>query len=153
MEHLELFAQVKGLSGKKRDLEVAEKLRDFDLEDFRTTRAGYLSGGNMRKLSAAIAMISEPPIVLMDEPSAGIDPKARRFMWNMIQTIAQRRKESVVVLTTHAMDEADALCSRIAIQRLGQLKCIGSPQQLKQWHGVGLEVSVRLQVPSQQEVH
>jgi len=146
-EHLELYGRVKGLSGAALDAEVAEKLRTFDLTNFRDTRACQLSGGNSRKLCAAIAMVREPAVVLLDEPSAGMDPKARRFMWNVIQKIATSRKDSAVILTTHAMDEANALCSRVAIQCSGQIRCIGTPQQLKEWYGNGLELSVRLVEP------
>uniref|UniRef100_A0A7S2K9A2 ATPase AAA-type core domain-containing protein n=1 Tax=Zooxanthella nutricula TaxID=1333877 RepID=A0A7S2K9A2_9DINO len=92
-------------------------------------------------------MIGEPPIIFLDEPSAGMDPVARRHMWDVIQETAERRRDSAVVLTTHSMEEADALCSRIAIQASGQVRCLGTPQQLKEWHGTGLELNVRLEVP------
>jgi len=151
-EHLELYGQVKGLSGAELTAEIAEKIETFDLTSFLETRAYQLSGGNARKLSTAIAVVNEPSIVLLDEPSAGMDPKARRSMWDVIQRIAQKRKESAVVLTTHSMDEADALCSRIAIQCSGQIRCIGTPHQLKEWYGTGLELSVRLQDPSSEMV-
>jgi ATP-binding cassette subfamily A (ABC1) protein 3 len=77
--------------------------------------AGSYSGGNKRKLSVAIALIGNPPIVFLDEPSTGMDPNARRFMWNIISNISTRRKKSSIILTTHAMEEAEALSSRIAI--------------------------------------
>merc|ERR1740129_1332676 len=98
-EHLELYGQVKGLSGAELTAEIAEKIETFDLTSFLETRAYQLSGGNARKLSTAIAVVNEPSIVLLDEPSAGMDPKARRSMWDVIQRIAQKRKESAVVLT------------------------------------------------------
>jgi len=151
-EHLELYGQVKGLSGAELMAEVSEKTETFDLTSFSETRAYQLSGGNARKLSTAIAVVREPPVVLLDEPSAGMDPKARRFMWDVIQRIAQKRKDSAVILTTHSMDEADALCSRIAIQCSGQLRCIGTPQQLKEWYGTGLELNVRLEAPASTKV-
>jgi len=151
-EHLELFGQVKGMSGPVLEAEVMDKLRTFDLKRFEHSRAAQLSGGNMRKLSCALAMVGEPPIVFLDEPSAGMDPVARRFMWDVIQEIAQARRGSAVILTTHSMDEADALCSRIGIQASGQLRCLGTPQQLKEWYGMGLELNLRLEVPARREI-
>merc|ERR1712019_233674 len=90
-----------------------------------------------------MALIGEPPVIFLDEPSTGMDPFARRFMWGVIQDVAEKRKQSVVVLTTHSMEEAEALCSRIAIQVDGQLRCLGSAQQLKSQYGQGYEVSVK----------
>ena len=77
--------------------------------------AGTYSGGNKRKLSVAIAMIGNPPIVFLDEPSTGMDPKTRRFMWDAISRISTKRKESSVILTTHSMEEAEALSTRLGI--------------------------------------
>lgn len=71
-------------------------------------------------------MIGNPPIVFLDEPSTGMDPEARRFMWNVISRISTERKKSSVVLTTHSMEEAEALCSRMGIMVDGQLSCLGS---------------------------
>eukprot|EP00933_Yihiella_yeosuensis_P005172 TRINITY_DN109643_c0_g1_i1.p1 TRINITY_DN109643_c0_g1~~TRINITY_DN109643_c0_g1_i1.p1 ORF type:complete len:332 (+),score=68.90 TRINITY_DN109643_c0_g1_i1:69-998(+) len=99
-----------------------------------------------------MATIGEPPIVFLDEPSAGMDPVARRFMWKVVQNIADTRKKSVVILTTHSMDEAEALCSRIAIQVDGMFRCLGSAQQIKSLYGQGLELNVRLRVPSQEDI-
>jgi len=151
-EHLELYSQIKGLGGQALQVEVAEKLRTFDLACFEHSRAGQLSGGNKRKLSCAMAMVGEPEVVFLDEPSAGMDPVARRFMWDVIHTMSHRRRSSAVILTTHSMEEADALCSRLAIQCSGQLRCLGTPQQLKEWYGTGLELNVRLQAPTPVEV-
>merc|ERR1719198_674499 len=151
-EHLELYGQVKGLSGQPLEAEVLDKIKTFDLTDFEHSRASQLSGGNMRKLSCALAMVGEPPIVFLDEPSAGMDPVARRHMWDVIQAIAGSRSGSAVILTTHSMDEADALCSRIAIQASGQIRCLGTPQQLKEWYGTGLELNFRLEVPPKRDI-
>ena len=82
---------------------------------------GY-SGGNKRKLSLAIALIANPPILFLDEPTTGMDPVSRRFMWNLISEIS---KDRAVVLTSHFMEECDALCTRIGILSRGKLKCIG----------------------------
>lgn len=116
------------------------------------SRAGQLSGGNKRKLSVAMATIGEPPMVFLDEPSAGMDPVARRGMWSVIKDIADQRQKSVVILTTHSMEEAEALCSRIAIQVDGQFRCLGTAQQIKSLYGQGLELNVRLATPTPQEI-
>ena len=86
--------------------------------------SGTLSGGNKRKLCVALAMIGNPPIIFLDEPSAGMDPESRRFMWSVVGKIAQK-KTSAVVLTTHSMEEAEALCPKMGIMVDGQFKCFG----------------------------
>lgn len=98
----------------------------MDLKPFENIPAGTYSGGNKRKLQVAIAMIGNPYIIFLDEPSTGMDPQARRFMWNVISRISTCRKQSSIILTTHSMEEAEALSSRLAIQVEGNLKCIGS---------------------------
>lgn len=91
----------------------------MDLSKFEHVYAGTYSGGNKRKLSVANAMIGNPPIVFLDEPSTGIDPKARRFMWGVISRIATERKKSSIILTTHSMEEAEALSTKIGIMVKG----------------------------------
>lgn len=91
------------------------KIKEMDLTDYENILAGTYSGGNKRKLSVAIAMLGNPPIVFLDEPSTGMDPKARRFMWDVISRIATKRKRSSIILTTHSMEEAEALSTKVAI--------------------------------------
>lgn len=95
---------------------ITKKIKEMDLTDFEHKLAGTYSGGNKRKLSVAIAMLGNPPIVFLDEPSTGMDPAARRFMWDVISRISTQRKSSSVILTTHSMEEAEALSTKIAIQ-------------------------------------
>ncbi|CAE7353955.1 ABCA1 [Symbiodinium natans] len=141
--HLYLYGRMKGLTGKDLRRAVDEKVEEMQLSQYRFRRAGTLSGGNKRKLSVAMALIGEPPVIFLDEPSTGMDPFARRFMWSVIQDVAEKRKQSVVVLTTHSMEEAEALCSNIAIQVDGQFRCLGSAQHLKSRYGSGYEVSIK----------
>jgi ATP-binding cassette, subfamily A (ABC1), member 3 len=89
-------------------------------------------------------LIGNPPIVLLDEPSTGVDPQAKRFMWTIIQNISTRNKKSTVVLTTHSMDEAEALCPKIGIMVEGKFKCFGSAQYLKNKYGMGYELEVKI---------
>merc|ERR1712048_342636 len=93
----------------------------------------------MGKLSLGIALIGNPKIVFLDEPTTGVDPESRRFMWTLISTTMQGRS---VILTTHSMDECEALCSRIGIMVKGQLVCLGSAAHLKTVHGAGYQFDV-----------
>jgi len=107
--------------------------------------AGTLSGGNKRKLSVAMAIIGNPPIILLDEPSAGMDPEARRFMWQVVEKISQKDKRSAVILTTHSMEEAEALSTKLGIMvRGGVFRCMGSSQHIKNKFGVGFEIEVKV---------
>ncbi|GMF59565.1 unnamed protein product [Phytophthora fragariaefolia] len=137
-EHLELFAAIKGVTRADMEAVVSEKILQLNLADFEHKLAGSLSGGNKRKLSVAIALIGSPPIIFLDEPSTGMDPVSRRFMWDVIADISTRGKESTIVLTTHSMEECEALCSRVGIMVGGRLRCYGSVQHLKSRFGDGL---------------
>ena len=108
---------------------------EMNLKKYENVCAGTYSGGNKRKLSVAIAMLGNPPIVFLDEPSTGMDPEARRFMWNVISRISTTRKRSSIILTTHSMEEAEALSTRISIMVNGTLKCLGSVQHIKNKFG------------------
>ena len=120
----------------------------MDLKEYENILAGTYSGGNKRKLSVAIAMLGNPPIVFLDEPSTGMDPKARRFMWDVISRIATKRKRSSIILTTHSMEEAEALSTKIAIMVEGVIKCIGSIQHIKNKYGEGYEVEIKTVLPT-----
>ncbi len=89
-------------------------------------------------------MIGNPPIILLDEPSTGMDPEARRFMWSVIHKISSKSKKSSVILTTHSMEEAETLCRRMGIMVAGQFKCIGSSQHIKDKYGFGYEIDLRV---------
>jgi len=113
----------------------------LDQDNQHKRAAGTYSGGNRRKLSVGVALIGNPPVVLLDEPSTGMDPVSRRFMWDFIsQTMVNR----AVILTTHSMEECEALCSRMGILVHGRLKCLGSSQHLKTKYGSGFELSLNV---------
>ena len=123
---MEFYASIKGVRSDYKTELIAKQIKEMDLGDFTHVNAGQLSGGNKRKLQCAIALIGNPPIVLLDEPSTGVDPQAKRFMWTIISNISTLRKQSTVVLTTHSMEEAEALCTKMGIMVDGQFKCFGS---------------------------
>ncbi len=121
----------------------------LNLADHREKAAGTLSGGNKRKLSVAMATLGNPPIILLDEPSAGMDPEARRFMWQVVANISQRDKNSAVIITTHSTEEAEALSTKMGIMvRGGIFKCFGSSQHIKSKFGTGFEVEIKIKKPS-----
>ena len=104
-------------------------LCELDFQSHADKLAGSYSGGNKRKLCTAIALIGDPRVLFLDEPTTGMDPVARRHLGNALLS-AQKRGQAVV-LTSHSMDECEALCSRIAIMIDGWIRCIGSPQHLR----------------------
>ncbi|XP_059162640.1 phospholipid-transporting ATPase ABCA3-like [Physella acuta] len=96
------------------------------------------SGGNKRKLSVGISIIGDPQFIMLDEPTAGVDPVCRRILWNCLQVIRSLAK--TLVLTSHSMEECEALCTRFAIFKKGKMLCLGSPQHLKTKFGKGFSV-------------
>jgi ATP-binding cassette subfamily A (ABC1) protein 3 len=114
---------------------IQRQIIDMDLTEYVNVRAEKLSGGNKRKLSVAMAMIGNPPLVFLDEPSTGVDPKAKRFMWNIVSKISTQRKKSSVIITTHSMEEAEALCTKMGIMVGGKFVCFGSSSHIKDKYG------------------
>ncbi|XP_061147735.1 phospholipid-transporting ATPase ABCA1b [Syngnathus typhle] len=144
-EHLELYAILRGVPGKE-VCDVAEwGIRRLGLLKYADKAAGSYSGGNMRKLSTAMALIGAPPVVFLDEPTTGMDPKARRALWNCILGVIKEGRS--VVLTSHSMEECEALCTRMAIMVNGRFKCLGSVQHLKSRFGDGYTIILRVAGP------
>ena len=124
----------------------------MNLTKYDNVLVGKYSGGNKRKLSVAIALLGNPAIIFLDEPSTGMDPEAKRFMWNIISKITLM-KQSSIILTTHSMEEAEALSTRLAIMIDGNLKCLGSLQHIKNKFGGGYELEIRLNTPSNEKIN
>ncbi|CAE6916237.1 ABCA1 [Symbiodinium natans] len=143
-EHLELFGRIKGIPSHAIKELCDQMMQDLSLSPHVDKLAMTLSGGNKRKLSLAIALMASPPLVFLDEPSTGVDPAARRLMWHVISAVSTMRRESTVILTTHNMEEAEALCSRVGIMVGGRLRCFGSNQRLKARFGQGYQLEARL---------
>ena len=147
-EHLQLYARLKGINEVDIPRVVDQKVAEMGLTEYADRAAGTYSGGNKRKLSVAIAMIGEPSIVFLDEPSTGMDPVARRFMWEIISDIVTKREKCSLILTTHSMEECEALCTRIGIMVGGVLRCLGSSQRLRSKYGHGFQFEIGMIIPS-----
>lgn len=143
-EHLRVYASMRGMTAASVKSASNLFIKALCLEDHQHKEASKLSGGTKRKLSFAMSMIGTPQIVLMDEPSTGMDPQSKRVFWDAIAGSFGRGSERGAILTTHYMEEADALCNRIAIMVNGSLKCIGTSQHLKDKHGSGYMLDVKL---------
>jgi ATP-binding cassette subfamily A (ABC1) protein 1 len=141
-EHLTFYSRLRGIPEAEVSATAMRKLGEMDLLDHQQKRAGRLSGGNKRKLMVAISTIGDAPIVLLDEPSAGMDPMARRFMWDAILQISSRK--STVVITTHSMEECEALCNKTGIMVNGVMRTIGNNQSIKRRYGQGYELYAKM---------
>jgi ATP-binding cassette subfamily A (ABC1) protein 3 len=151
LEHLQIYADLKGITNLK-DRLIHKAIKDMDLESYVDIRANNLSGGNKRKLSVAMAMLGNPPLVFLDEPSTGVDPQAKRFMWNIVSKISTLRKKSAVIITTHSMEEAEALCTKMGIMVAGRFRCFGSSQHIKNKYGTGYEIEFKIRDLSEEQI-
>ncbi len=133
-ENLELMCGVHGFSKDKGREKTTELLEQFELTGISGKKAGKLSGGWQRRLSIAMALISEPQILFLDEPSQGLDVLARSDLWDSIRAL---KKHITIILTTHYMEEAEALSDRIGIMKDGRLLALGTAEELK--HQAGTE--------------
>ena len=141
-EILCFFARLRGVQEKDVKQITDWGIRKLGLIQYADKRSEDYSDGNKRKLSTAISLIGNPSVIFMDEPTTGMDPHARRFLWTCINNIVKDGRS--VVLTSHSMEECEALCSRLAIMVNGRLKCIGSTQHLKNRYGDGYTVLLRI---------
>lgn len=131
-ENLEFIAGIYGAGRKKQREKADEMIQYFHLQEVADRRAKVLSGGWQRKLSIAMALITEPQIIFLDEPTLGLDVLARRELWEVIR----RMKEKItIILTTHYMEEAESLSDKVAVMVDGQIKAMGSVKELKEQTG------------------
>ena len=127
-ENLALMCGVHGFSKEKQQAKIKELSEQFELKTILSKRAGKLSGGWQRRLSIAMALISEPQILFLDEPTLGLDVLARSDLWDTIRAL---KEKITIVLTTHYMEEAEALSDRIGIMKDGKLLALGTAEELK----------------------
>jgi len=123
-EQIHTFASLYGVSGDRADA----MLETVGLTEKGSTRENKLSGGQAQRLSIACALVHDPELVFLDEPTTGLDPQARRNLWDLLRTINSEGR--TVVLTTHYMDEAEKLCDRVAVMDNGRILRVGTPAQL-----------------------
>eukprot|EP01064_Diplonema_japonicum_P016941 TRINITY_DN24_c0_g1_i7.p1 TRINITY_DN24_c0_g1~~TRINITY_DN24_c0_g1_i7.p1 ORF type:complete len:1712 (+),score=594.56 TRINITY_DN24_c0_g1_i7:118-5253(+) len=140
-EHIELYASLRGVPTSIRGEMANSLIQVLGLQEHENTVCKKLSGGNKRKTSIAISLIGGPSCILLDEPTAGMDPVARRGMWSALQAIGKGR---CVVLTTHHLEEVEALAHRTAIMVDGGLQCLGTLSHLKNKFGGAYEVQVKV---------
>uniref|UniRef100_A0A3Q3L3K9 P-type phospholipid transporter n=1 Tax=Mastacembelus armatus TaxID=205130 RepID=A0A3Q3L3K9_9TELE len=141
-EHLELYARLRGVQEGSVAKVAQWGVKKLGLTQYAEREAGGYSGGNKRKLSTAISLIGAAPVIFLDEPTTGMDPKAKRFLWNCILSVTKEGR--AVVLTSHSMEECEALCTRMAIMVNGRFQCLGSVQHLKNRFGDGYTIILRL---------
>ncbi len=131
-ENLELICGIHGFSKEKRKRKINELSEEFSLNSVLNRKASKLSGGYKRRVSIAMALISEPKILFLDEPTLGLDVIARHELWDMIKSL---KGKSTIILTTHYMEEAEALSDRIGIMKDGKLLAVGTIEELKEKTG------------------
>ena len=131
-ENLELICGIHGFSKEKTQRRIMELTQQFDLDTVLNRKAGKLSGGWQRRVSIAMALISQPQILFLDEPTLGLDVIAKHDLWALIRTL---KGKVTIILTTHYMEEAELLSDRIGIMKCGRLLAIGTPEDLKKQAG------------------
>jgi ABC-type multidrug transport system ATPase subunit len=148
-ETLTMFAKLRGVPYSEVNALVEDLLERLTLTPHADKVTKAYSGGNKRKLSLGMALIGDPKVLLIDESSSGLDPLAKRKMWDLIEEAARSRS---VILTTHSMQEAEALCTRVAIMVKGRYVCLGSVQHLKTKYLDGYSVDMFCDVSATNEI-
>jgi ABC-2 type transport system ATP-binding protein len=120
-------------------------LQRFGLEEKRNTFYSQLSGGQKQRLALAMALLNDPKVVFLDEPTAGLDPQVRREIYDIIEEL--RREKKTILMTTHYIEEAERLCDRVAIVDHGKVIALGTPRELKAHSGGATRIEVRLSKP------
>ncbi|KAJ4448581.1 hypothetical protein ANN_10600 [Periplaneta americana] len=139
LEHLLFFAMLKGCSNREANEEARDLLHKLNLEEKKNQLCSTLSGGMKRKLSLGIALIGHTKVLMLDEPTSGMDPEARREIWDLLLNM---RGERTILITTHFMEEADVLGDRIAIMDHGRVQCYGTSLFLKKLYGTGYQLNL-----------
>ncbi len=129
-ENLLIFAKLYDLPRNELEKRVRESLEFMGLSDSADKLVRQYSGGMIRRLEIAQSMLHRPPVLFLDEPTVGLDPSARRMVWEHIRELC-RSYGTTILLTTHLMEEADAICNRVAIMHLGKVAVLGTPVELK----------------------
>lgn len=149
-ETLEMFCLLRGVPRSCID-DISNRLAtDLNFLKHIDKQVNEYSGGNKRKLSTAVALIGNPVVVYLDEPTTGMDPGAKRNLWNMVCKVRNSGKS--IILTSHSMEECEALCTRLAIMVNGEFKCLGSTQHLKNKFSKGYVLNIKMKKISEIEL-
>ncbi|XP_067133238.1 cholesterol transporter ABCA5-like [Centruroides vittatus] len=143
-EHLHLYAAIRGISRSQIPSICKKLLNLLHIEKFAKNKIRTLSGGTKRKVCFIISILGRPTAVLLDEPSTGLDPQAKRYLWEIIQTMFPPNGNRSILFTTHSMEEADTLCTEVGIMVKGTLRCLGSIQHLKNKYGIGYTLDIKI---------
>ena len=147
-ENLSVQGKMHGLWGRSLSQPIERRLKDVGLWERRDQIVRNLSGGMRRRLEIARGVLHSPQVLFLDEPTAGLDPQSRHAIWKMLEEMTSSDTDLAMVLTTHAMDEADHLCDRVAIMDRGRILCEDSPEALKR----GLATGERVEIESDREI-
>jgi ABC-2 type transport system ATP-binding protein len=141
-ENLSVQGKMYGLSGRRLSARIELRLNQVGLWERRNQVARQLSGGMRRRLEIARGVLHSPRVLFLDEPTTGLDPQSRRAIWNMFSDLRNHEPDLAIILTTHAMEEADFLCDRVAILDRGKILCEDSPDALKRNLDTGEKVEL-----------
>ena len=147
-ENLSVQGKMYGLWGRRLSERIARRLAQVGLADRGRQLTRHLSGGMRRRLEIARGVLHAPHVLFLDEPTTGLDPQSRRAIWDMLENLKSDDPELAIILTTHAMDEADFLCDRVAILDHGRVLCEDSPEALKK----GLATGERAEIETDRAV-
>ena len=147
-ENLSVQGKMYGLWGRPLSTRIERRLKEVGLWERRDQTARHLSGGMRRRLEIARGVLHSPQVLFLDEPTAGLDPQSRHAIWTMLEEMTSADTDLAIVLTTHAMDEADHLCDRVAIMDRGRILCEDSPEALKR----GLATGERVEIEADREI-
>jgi ABC-2 type transport system ATP-binding protein len=147
-ENLSVQGKMYGLWGRDLTRRIELRLSQVGLLDRRRQLTRELSGGMRRRLEIARGVLHSPHVLFLDEPTSGLDPQSRRAIWDMLGELKQDDAELAIILTTHAMDEADVLCDRVAILDHGKILCEDAPEALKR----GLATGERVEIETDREI-
>lgn len=147
-ENLSVQGKMYGLWGRPLASRIERRLKQVGLWERRGQEARELSGGMRRRLEIARGVLHSPHVLFLDEPTSGLDPQSRRAIWQMLGEMTESDPDLSIVLTTHAMDEADYLCDRVAILDSGRILCEDAPETLKR----GLATGERVEIETDREI-
>ena len=138
-QHLRIFAKLRGLKPREAGAQAQQLIQDLDLMNHRDVLVRKLSGGLRRRVLVGIAATARPPVMVLDEPTTGLDPQSRRNLWSLLRRY--REEGAFILLTTHSMEEAEALCDRVGIIKGGRVLALDTVDNLRANHGFQFKIT------------